>query len=136
KRVATSSLRYRQARWSLVVIIRAESRPVQMPNALDSSALLARSSTASPRRSSHRLAPQRCAGNRLRFLLDALEVIAAKKALSVKLVDVFRAGWTYRKPTLSGHDLQAADRRAIPRRARQHSLDWLTGKFGGADVSR
>ena len=33
-------------------------------------------------------------------------------------------------------DLQAADRRAVARRLRQHSLDRVAGKLGGADVSR
>src|SRR6266516_6423284 len=76
------------------------------------------------------------AGDRLRFLLDASQVVAPTKALGVELVDVFRAGRTHRKPALSGDDLQAADRRAVPWRRRQHSLDWMTGKLGGADIPR
>src|SRR5262245_6845890 len=80
--------------------------------------------------------PRQCrADDRLRFLLDAPQVIAPTKALRVELVDVFRAGRTHRKPSLSGDDLQAPDRRAVARRRRQHGLDRVTGKLGGADVS-
>ena len=53
------------------------------------------------------------ADDRLRFLLDAPQVVAAAKALRVELVDVFRAGRTRREPTVRGDDLQAADGRAV-----------------------
>ena len=79
---------------------------------------------------------QRRAGDRLRFLLDAPQVIGPAKALRIKLVHVFRARWTHREPALSGDHFHASDRRAVARRPRQHNLDWVTGKLGSADVLR
>ena len=73
---------------------------------------------------------------RLRFLLDAPQVLAAAKAFRVKLVDFFGAGRTRREPTLRGDDLQAADGRAVARRGREHRLNRVTGKLGGFNIFR
>src|SRR6516165_1375622 len=79
---------------------------------------------------------QRSADDRLRFLLDAPQVVSPTKALRIELVHVFRARWTHREPALSGDHFHAFDRRAVARRLRQHNLDWVTGKLGSSDVLR
>ena len=79
---------------------------------------------------------QRLADERLRFLLNAPQVLAPAKAFRVKLVDLFCAGRTRREPTLRGDNFQAADSRAVARRGREHRLNRVTGKLGRFDIFR
>src|SRR5262245_64314632 len=74
------------------------------------------------RQSSSHHARQRPADDRLRFLLDAPQVVAPTKALRVELVDVFRARRTRRKPYVGGDDLQAAAGWLVAWRRRQQSV--------------
>jgi len=47
---------------------------------------------------------QRVAHDCLRFIDDGIQVGLILEALRVNLIDVFRAGWTRRKPAAASHD--------------------------------
>ena len=75
-------------------------------------------STSSWRRPRH---GDRAIDDRLRFLQDLLQVIRAREALAVDLVDVLGARRPRREPAALRDHLDAADRRAVARRLVDHA---------------
>ena len=53
---------------------------------------------------------------------EGSQVILAAETLGIDLVDVFGAGRARGKPAVLGDDLDAADRRIVAGRAREHAL--------------
>ena len=72
----------------------------------------------------------------LRVALDGVQVVFARKALRIELVDVLRAGGTGREPSFRGGHFQSAERSAVPGRGGQHGLDGVSGEFAGGDLVR
>ncbi len=66
--------------------------------------------------------------DRLRFLLDALQVVAAAKTFGIQLVDLLRARRARGEPALRGDNLQSADGRAVAGRTGEHGLDRVAGQ--------
>ena len=61
-------------------------------------------------------------------------MLLAEEALRVHLVDVLGAGWSRGEPRVLRDHLDAADRRAVAGRSRQHVEDRLAGKLIRADL--
>ena len=79
---------------------------------------------------------QRPGDERLGLGLNALQMLAAAKALSVELVDCFGARWPGSEPTVGGAHLQAAERRTVARGLRELRLNRISGQLGGTQVAR
>ena len=73
--------------------------------------------------------------DRLRFLLNAGEMILALEALGIDLVDIFSPGRTSGKPATLCNNLDAANGIAIPWSLGQYGEDLLAGKVRRLDAS-
>src|SRR3569832_1983508 len=62
--------------------------------------------------------------------LDAMQMIRAKEAFRIDLVDLLGAGRTRRETPVLGNHLEAADRRAVARRLGEEGQDGFAGQFG------
>src|SRR6185369_387436 len=71
-----------------------------------------------------------------RFLLDALQMLAADETFRIDLVDVFGSRRPRREPSALRGNLEAADRRVVAWRTRKPCFDGLAGKRRGFDRVR
>ena len=78
----------------------------------------------------------RAGEERLRFLLNAPQVLAPAEAFCVKLVDLFCARGPRREPAALRRHLEAADRVPVAGRGGQHAGDGLAGELGRRDLAR
>src|ERR1700691_5252493 len=75
---------------------------------------------------------QRIADDPLRLFDDRREVALAAEALGVNLVQALGPRRSGGEPATRRDELQAADRRVVPRSARQLARDRLTSQCSGA----
>src|SRR5664279_3299973 len=75
----------------------------------------------------------RAVDDRLRLLQDPLQMVGAREALGVDLVDVLGPRRTRCEPTTVRDDLDAADGRAVARRLVEHGVDLLAGELAGIE---
>src|SRR5580698_10743891 len=71
---------------------------------------------------------------RLRFFLDAFQMIVAFETFGVNFVNLFGARWPRREPSVFGDDLQSADRRAVAGRIGQGRDDFVARQLLGLDL--
>src|SRR3569832_2191635 len=62
--------------------------------------------------------------------LDAMQMIRAKEAFRIDLVDLLGDGRSRRAPPVLGYLLEAAERRAVARRRGEEWLEGFAGQFG------
>ena len=65
----------------------------------------------------------------LRLLLDLPQMVLARKALRVELLDVLGSRRPRRKPSAPGRHLQPSERSAVAGRGREHGLDRISGQL-------
>src|SRR5215469_1817991 len=79
---------------------------------------------------------ERVGDERLGLSLNALQVLAAAKALRVQLVDRFGARWPGCEPTVGGAHFETAERRTVARGTRELRLNWISGELSGTQIAR